>query len=408
MKSENPRKLVFLLTQSLESPSGLGRYFPLAKYLAQSGLQVTILALHPAYEQLAEKDFWREGVHVRYVAPMHVRKDGSKTLYYGPWELLKVSLRAFFRLYRAGREERPDLVFVGKAQPMNGLAGWLLARLHGKPLVQDCDDYEAESNHYSATWQKKLVRFFEDCLPRCADLVTCNTMFNIRRMAALGIAAEKMHYLPNGFDADRFKPVGAEDLSALRQSLMLEGYKAVLFVGSLSLANHPVDLLVRAFARVSREVPDAKLIIVGGGKDKAQLEGLATQLDLAERVLFTGRVDPATIAPYYQLADLSVDPAEDNPANCGRCPLKLFESWAMGTPFVTADVGDRRFLAGDPPALALCAPGDEDALSETLVRLLHNPQEARELARQGSRKTPEYSWQRISEDARALFRSILG
>jgi hypothetical protein len=70
-------KVLFLLTQDLESPSGLGRYFPLAREMALLGHQVTIAALHPDYQSLKIHRFDVEGVHVWYVAPMHVRKHGN-------------------------------------------------------------------------------------------------------------------------------------------------------------------------------------------------------------------------------------------------------------------------------------------------------------------------------------------
>ena len=132
-----------LLTQDLHSPSGLGRYFPLAKYLVREGAQVTILALNSDFANLDQLDFVTEGVDVRYVAQMHVRKSGNMTYYFSPTQLAIISFKAIIVLFREGMKENADLIFVGKPHPMNGLAGLRLARRKGLPLIIDCDDYEA-------------------------------------------------------------------------------------------------------------------------------------------------------------------------------------------------------------------------------------------------------------------------
>jgi hypothetical protein len=69
-----PVSFLFLLTQDLECPSGLGRYWPWAKALAKIGHPVEIAALHSDYSALGLKEFEQEGVRVRYVGQMHVLK----------------------------------------------------------------------------------------------------------------------------------------------------------------------------------------------------------------------------------------------------------------------------------------------------------------------------------------------
>ncbi len=85
---------------------------------------------------------------------------------------------------------------------------------------------------------------------------------------------------------------------------------------------------------------------------------------MKDKVIFTGRVKPDEMNVYYRLADVSVDPVNDTLADRGRCPLKIFESWQMGVPVVTSDVGDRKILAGDPPAATLAQPGSEEDLAQ--------------------------------------------
>jgi hypothetical protein len=75
-------KITFVLTQDLESPSGLGRYLPFARELARLGHQIHVLALHPNYNGLRSTQLEIDGINVYYVGPMHVKKQGNRKTYY--------------------------------------------------------------------------------------------------------------------------------------------------------------------------------------------------------------------------------------------------------------------------------------------------------------------------------------
>jgi glycosyltransferase involved in cell wall biosynthesis len=340
-----PKEIIFLLSQDLESPSGLGRYRPMAKELAKRGFVVRIVALHPDYERLINKAKMIDDVEVHYVSQMHVKKYANETAYFPWWKLPGVIFRATSKLYRKVIEYQPDYIIVGKPHPMNGLAGIWAAKKTGAKLIVDCDDYEKESNHYTSAIQKALVGFFETHIPRKAWKVTTNTFFMRDKLIEAGVQPDKIIYLSNGVDRDRFSNVNPTNVEKLRLDFGLSGKKVVLYIGSLNLSNHPVDMLLKAFVLVKKAVPEARLLIVGGGKDLDTLKLLAKDLDISESVVFTGRVASELAPLYYSLADVSVDPADDSPASSGRAPLKIFESWAMGVPVVTSDVGDRKILA---------------------------------------------------------------
>jgi len=399
--------LVMLLSQDLSSPSGLGRYFPLAKYLVRENYRVTILALHSNFESEKKRDFWDQGVHIRYVSQMHVRKNDNKTEYFSAVDLIKVSIAATNALLREAMQENPDIIFVGKPHPMNGIAGLMVTRKKSIPLILDCDDYEAESNKTRSQWQKTLLRFFENSLPKKADLITTNTYFNKERMQKLGIDNEKIHYLPNGVDTERFQPVSADKLSKLRDSLGLGDNKVVGYFGSLNLANHPIDLLIRSFAKIVQNQENVRLLIVGGGGDMDKLQDLVRKLSIEKSVVFTGRVDPNEINAFYQLADVSVDPVNDTLADRGRCPLKIFESWQMGVPVVSGDVGDRKILAGVPAAILLYNPGDEAQLSKLLFELIQDENLLTVMRSLGFLRVKTFPWDKIVKDSKTIFRKLV-
>lgn len=388
--------ILFLLTQDLESPSGVGRYLPLARGLVQCGHRVTVAALHAGFDRLERRRFEQDGVDVRYVAQMHVKKEGNTKSYYPAHQLLPLMARATCALTRAALQIPADVIHIGKPHPMNGLAGLIAKHSRSKCIFLDYDDYEAASNRFAARWQTSVVSFFESWIPRHVHHITTHNQFLLDRLLALGIERKRITYLPNGVNKERFARPEPTEVEALRGELGLRRKRVTAFIGSLSSPSHPVGLLLDAFARVREIDRKSALMIVGGGEDYDSLRQKTDRMGLEDSVIFCGRVPSTEVPLYYALADVLVDPVHDDPASRGRLPLKLFESWASGTPFVTADVGDRRRILGSPPAGVLVAPGSPETLSQGILDVLLDPARADVLRRRGEEYVHRYDWSRLA------------
>ena len=385
-------KITFLLTQSLEDPSGLGRYLPLTKELARLGNEVSILALHPDLGSLSQRRLQVSGVKVHHVGQMHVRKVGSQKTYFSTPGLARVALASSLRMSVRALLTETDAIHLGKPHPINGVAALGTKFLRGKRLYLDCDDYEADSNRFSGRWQRAVVALFEDNLPRFASGMTVNTRFTQERNVALGFPEDRIVYVPNGVDRDRFANVDLRRVQDLRRELGLDNQKVIAYVGSMSLVNHPVDLLLEAFAVVRRRCDDAVLLLVGGGQDYDFLRRRAEELGLGEFAIFVGRVKPEAVPYYLAMADVSTDPVYDDVVARARCPLKLFESLAVGTPVVTGDVGDRRNILADGEAGLLVKAGDAQALAEGILAILEDRDLAHAAREAALRLRERYYW----------------
>lgn len=390
--------ILFLLTQDLESPSGLGRYFPLAQGLVRLGHQVSVAALHASFGSLQHTCFERNGVKVWYVAQMHVRKHGSQKSYFPARQLFPLATRATWALTRAAFTIPADVIHLGKPHPMNGLAGVIAGRVLDKPLYLDCDDYEAASNRFAGGWQRRIVALFEDWLPRMAEGVTVNTRFLRDRLISLGVPERRIIYVPNGVDRQRCEGIGERQIEYLRKSWTLEGKRVVAYVGSMSLTNHPVDLLISAFSQVTQIVKDAVLLLVGGGEDLEKLREQVRRLEIEDVVRFIGRVAPDQAPAFLALADVSVDPVRDDDTARARCPLKVFESLAVGTPVVTGDVGDRGRHLHDGRAGVLVAPSEAAALAEGILAVLRDRDRARAMGQAALELRGRYYWDVLVHD----------
>ncbi len=395
-------KIVFLLTVGLERPSGL-RYAGLARGLVQRGHEVTILALHPDFAHAPSRRFRDGGVDVGYVGQMHARKVGSRPSRFGPLELLQVVLRSTAALASAAAATGADVMHLGKPQPINGLAALLAGRVRPRPLFLDCDDYEAGSNRFSADWQRTVFAWWEDRLPLHARGVTVNTLFLRERVARLGVPHERIVHVPNGVDLAAFRPPPRTEVEALRTALGLENRRVIAYAGTLSLQNHPVDLLLDAVPSVIRREPRAVLLLIGGGEDLSLLRERIKQMGLGERVRCTGHVPRSAMRALLSLAELTIDPVADDAVARARSPLKIFESMALGIPVVTGDVGDRRMLLGDGAAGVLIRPGDSAALADGIADLLADPAGLIARSCAAHQHAQEYDWNRLAERFESIY-----
>jgi glycosyltransferase involved in cell wall biosynthesis len=400
-------RLLFLLTQDLESPAGIGRYFPWARAMARRGHQVSIVAPHADFAQVAQKHFLRDGVQVHYVAQMHVLKRGDQKSYYSTPQLIRLTFLATWRLTRAALSIPADIIQVGKPQPMNGLAGWMAKKLRGRVLFVDCDDLESANNRFGNNWQQRIVNTFERWIPLHADHVTTHTRVLQHQLVHLGIPSEHITYLPHGYDRDRFAHVEQSQVDALRSQLQLHGKPVIVYIGSMSLGSHAVDLLINAFSRVRQVRSEAVLLLVGGGEDFDRLNQMANEMNIGESVIFCGRV-PAESAPaYYQLGNVSVDPIPDNASGRASLSLKMFETWACGVPLVTVDVGDRREILGNPQAGLIVRPGNPAALAEGLLQILDHPGLAETLTQRGLARVEAFDWNYHARKMESVYADIL-
>jgi glycosyltransferase involved in cell wall biosynthesis len=296
-----------------------------------------------------------------------------------------------------------EIYHLGKPQPINGLAALLgVLLLRRRRIYVDCDDDEVASNRLTAGWQRAVFGFWQWLMPRLAAGVTVNTCFLAERMRRAGI--ERVAYVPNGVDLPRFVPPPARTIAGLRTSLGLYGRRAIAYAGTLALQNHPVDLLIEAFAGCAAQLPDITLLLIGGGEDLPQLRQQAEQLGIGDRVLFTGQVPHRAVPSFLTLAEFSVDPVRDDDVGRARSPLKVFESMALGVPVITGDVGDRAALLDDGRAGVLVAPGDAAALAEALAWLLADEPRRRSLAEACRAHVRRYAWEELAARWEAIYR----
>ncbi|MDY6966234.1 MAG: glycosyltransferase family 4 protein [Halobacteriota archaeon] len=143
---------------------------------------------------------------------------------------------------------------------------------------------------------------------------------------------DKIRIYTTGIDTGKFKPIERENVR--QQFGLASNEKIVLFAGRLEKIKN-LDFLLRAFALVEEKVADAKLLIVGEGSERPNLEKLAGTLGLRDKIVFMGVISPEKMPEIYNCADVM--------ALCSvteGSPTVVREAIACGVPVVSTDVGD--------------------------------------------------------------------
>lgn len=200
---------------------------------------------------------------------------------------------------------------------------------------------------------------------------------------------------PPAVDTDLFRPAAAANRPTL------------LYVGRIerSSAWKGIDVLLRAFVSVTREVPDAQLVLVGGGDALPDHRRDVVRLGLAGLVTFSGVLTGNQLAEAYASATAIVLPSTTEAESFGMC---LIEGMACAKPVIGSDVGGIPFVIDDGEDGLLVPPGDADALAACSIRVLRDPKLAATLGASGRRKVVEsYTWQSRVAQYDRLFRELL-
>jgi glycosyltransferase involved in cell wall biosynthesis len=167
----------------------------------------------------------------------------------------------------------------------------------------------------------------------------------------------------------------------------------LLFVGALEPRKAP-EVLAAAFARARATGLDAELVVVGDGRRRDALEGVAGVRRIAPP-------DDAGLSALYRGALALVLPSWLE--GFGLPPL---EALARGTPSVVSDLPALREVLGD--AALFVPPGDTEALAAALVQVAGDPALRRELVARGSGRVAELTWERTAEQMHAILADAAG
>lgn len=189
------------------------------------------------------------------------------------------------------------------------------------------------------------------------------------------VPAHKLQTIPNGVDMQPFRDTRNQTSAAIRQEFGADTERLVGFVGRF-VPDKGGAVLLAAAQTVLAAYPNAKFVFAGEGPARAEWEALAVKLGVAARVVFPGnRKDMPAV---YAALDMVVLPSFQE-----AMPMCLLEAMAAAKPVIATTVGAIPKLVVPGVTGLLLKPGDADALSAAILRLLRDPELGRTMGEHG-------------------------
>jgi glycosyltransferase involved in cell wall biosynthesis len=222
-----------------------------------------------------------------------------------------------------------------------------------------------------------VVRKYYTTFLTRAEYSTMPTELAVRDLAPKNARNNKASVEPlsNGVDLSRFCPKPAQKSIYTKYNLPT-GKPIILYVGRID-KEKSLSVLVRAFAKLHAKIPDARLVLVGDGNDKENLEKLVRRLRVADQVLFTGKIIGADLPKIYRTASaFAITSCTETQS------IVLIEALASGVPAVAVDAGALSELIEDGKNGFLVRPNNPAAVTTALEAILTDPNLIAKMKRQ--------------------------
>ena len=211
----------------------------------------------------------------------------------------------------------------------------------------------------------------------------------------------KVVAVPNGIDVTKFeRDVNKEGVRA--KYGVMPGELLILAVGRLT-PQKGFQHLIYAMPQILRRHPKAKLLIVGDGWMRGELERAAYEVGCHERIRFTGFLSDDELIELYLSADLLVVPSIYEPFG-----ITALEGMAAGLPVVASKVGGLQYIVEHERTGIWVIPGDPRSIAWGVDYVLSNPDRAKQMGENARRKVKnEYSWDIIAERTIGIYKKTL-
>ncbi len=350
--------------------------------LVAAGHHVEVLCAHEPGQVRRETI---GGVAVTRLPVQHLRRGFVRYLFeYGAFfalAALTIAARSLRRPY--------DIVQVNTLPDALVFAA-IVARWRGAAVLLDLHELMPElyASKFGVAMDQPLPRLLgwvEQRAIRFADHALAVSKPCLERYAARGADRKRFTIVMNVADPVLFGPDA-------RRSVEERALRPIVVSHGTLVDRYGFDVLLRAMV----EVPEADLVVIGDGPERAALDLLASELDIAERVTFTGRVALEDVPRVVASATVGVVANRSDPFTDLVVPTKLMEYVALGIPAIVARTPAVEAYF-DPDAVCYVAPGDPRDLARALRVVIADPERRRRMVRRADETFgAQFAWNEVA------------
>jgi glycosyltransferase involved in cell wall biosynthesis len=328
--------------------------------------------------------------------------EGGETIRRRLYLVAPVVLASALRTCRAiASRERIDVVHAHWLVP-NGLIGSFVARWHGLPLVVSLHG----SDVAVAERSRALGALARSTLGR-SSAVTGPSFDLLDRARALG-ASDRFEWIPYGADPDQFRlDVRARDQVRARLDMRSDDV-VVLGIGRFVPSKGFDDLVEAVAAARTTSASRIRLLFVGDGPLRSELESQVERLGLDNVTTFAGMAMRIDVPPLFAASDVVAVPSVHHHGYVDGLPNVALEAMANSKPLVVTRVGGLPDIVTDGFSGLVVEERDPRALASAISTLAADPELRRELGRRGRALVEErLNWATVAERLEEIFESVV-
>ncbi|VEF49588.1 glycosyltransferase [Bacillus freudenreichii] len=321
--------------------SGGTRHYDLARELVKSGHSVTIFASsfnHFTREEMIFKDTNGDYSHemLSGVEFIWIRTPSYGGILARLRNIISYSFKSYIYALKVLKKTKPDLVIGSSVHPLAAIVGYKISkRINCLYYFEERDLWPQTFVDFGKVSAKnplvKLLYKLEEFLYEKADRIIVLFEKAPAYVESKGISKEKVIYIPNGAELNRFK---APRKTNARDQIFkgLENKLKIIYLGSHGIANH-LDPIIDLIEML-REDEDIHLLMIGDGPKKEEIRKRVIEKNISN-VTFHPSVPKQEVPVLLSEADLSVISMKDSPLyKWGFSMNKLYDYMAAGLPVI--------------------------------------------------------------------------
>ena len=334
--------------------------------LAEAGVKIDLLTYHPGQDVDIPGVRIKRIPRIAFLEPVPVGPSVKKLLLDVPVLLWTIGMLIKHR-YKIVHAHEESVFWCRVLKPI----------FRFKMIYDMHSSLPQQLENFGFTKSKILIgtfRFLENSCLKAADAVI--TICPDLRDYALqeGVPADKHVLIENSiFDDVRLvnKPDAPVKANVVAEDITFDQRVPTLLYAGTFEKYQGIDRVIKAFATVQAELPDARLILAGGTEEQvASMQQVAAEVGLGEKCIFTGRVSKTLALKFTREADVLLSPRVDGT----NTPLKIYEQLASGKPLVATSIWSHTQVL-DEEVCFLVEPTLE-SIAQGMLRVLNEPEEA--------------------------------
>ena len=289
-------------------------------------------------------------------------------------------------------EEKYNMIFVRNGI-FDGLLALYIKRKYNVPFIFEIDSpieqtcerllFYSKHKHFSYVIAQ-IEKFLMMKILYKADLILPISSKLMTDLSIKGIDKSKMIIFPDGVDGNRLQ-FNRKNSDDVRRKYKLENSNIVIYVGTMDRMRQ-LHVLIDAFSKVILVNKRAKLLMVGDGNDRNNLEKLADELRIKDYVVFTGQIPFEDVPNFIGVADIGICPVPPLDFYKLSSPIKLVEYMAMKKVVIANEEIPEHKSVIKESCGGILVRFDAESFSNSIIKLLDAPEILEEFGERG------YEW----------------